>query len=66
MINVRVPESLSALKVLPSPHNLLEVGQFPVTVDQGNRVSLFRTVDIHELEVENHVELLVLWQDVRR
>lgn len=63
----RVPEALFALERLPwrnCPANLSECDRF--RAQRHEVLPHFRRVDVHEVELEHHIELLALRKNVIR
>jgi hypothetical protein len=65
VVNARVPIPRIALEALPSHYNLLKLAELPRAVHEGYE-GIARSVEVEELELENHVELLVRGKNVSR
>ena len=57
----RVPKAFVSLEILPFADDRLQLGYFPLSPFQGD----FRgRIKVHNLELEQHVQLFVLWKAV--
>jgi hypothetical protein len=65
-VDARVPETCIALEALPSHHNLLELAELPRAVRERRAGNGARRIEVDELELKNHVELLVRGEDIPR
>lgn len=66
MVDTPIPEAFFTKEGLPSVDDLFELGQLPAPWNEWVITVHSRRIDIHEFELEDHVELFVCGQDVLR
>ena len=58
-VYIPIPEAFIAEKGLPSIDNLFELGQLPLSGNERVVAGHSRGINVHELELEDHVQLFV-------
>lgn len=64
LLSPPIPKSVFSEKGLPPINDFLEFRKFPTSMFERLLPRLSRGINIHQLKLKDHVQLMIVWQDI--